>query len=98
MGIGGSLNSYTESEESYVNVQENEFVRTSGQSVSTFGADVDTASYANVRRFIQSGEAVPQGAVRLEEMVNYFPYEYPHPAPGKPFAVSMETAECPWRQ
>ena len=79
-------------------MKENEFVRTSAQPVSTFGADVDTASYANVRRFVHGGEAVPQGAVRLEEMVNYFPYDYPQPAPGQPFAVSMETAECPWKQ
>ncbi len=83
--------------ESYAPVKENAFVRTAAQPVSTFGADVDTASYANVRRLIQSGEEVPGGAVRLEEMVNYFPYEYPQPAPGQPFAVSMETAECPWQ-
>ena len=88
----------SENTESYAPVMENAFVRTSTQPVSTFGADVDTASYANVRRLIQSGAEVPDGAVRLEEMVNYFPYEYPQPAPGQPFAVSMETAECPWQQ
>jgi Ca-activated chloride channel family protein len=83
--------------ESYSPVKENEFIRTTVQPVSTFGADVDTASYANVRRMIQSGTEVPAGAVRLEEMVNYFPYDYPQPAPGQPLAVQMETAECPWQ-
>lgn len=83
--------------ESYAPIKENTFVRTSSQPVSTFGADVDTASYANVRRMIRSGEEVPSGAVRLEEMVNYFPYDYAEPATGQPFGVKMETAECPWQ-
>ncbi len=83
--------------ESYAPVKENAFIRTATQPVSTFGADVDTASYANVRRMIQSGGEVPDGAVRLEEMVNYFPYDYPQPAAGQPFAVRMETVECPWQ-
>ncbi|MBN8458098.1 MAG: VWA domain-containing protein [Verrucomicrobia bacterium] len=92
--VGG----YTKPEaESYAKIRENEFVRTAERPVSTFGADVDTASYANLRRMIRDGDEVPQGAVRLEEMLNYFPYDYPQPAPGEPFAVKMETAECPWK-
>jgi Ca-activated chloride channel family protein len=83
--------------ESYGRIRENEFVRVSERPVSTFGADVDTASYANLRRMIRDGDEVPQGAVRLEEMLNYFPYDYPQPAPGEPFAVRMEAAECPWK-
>lgn len=83
--------------ESYAKVKENEFVRVAVRPVSTFGADVDTASYANLRRMIRDGDEVPQRAVRLEEMLNYFPYDYPQPAPGEPFAVKMETAECPWK-
>ncbi len=84
------------SNESYGSIKENAFVRTASQPVSTFGADVDTASYANVRRIIESGAEVPAGAVRLEEMVNYFRYKDPQPAPGQPFGVKMETTECPW--
>ena len=83
--------------ERYAPVRENAFVRTATQAVSTFGADVDTASYANLRRLIRQGAAVPPDAVRLEEMVNYFPYDYPEPDPGKVFAVRMETADCPWK-
>ena len=83
--------------ERYAPVRENAFVRTAAQPVSTFGADVDTASYANVRRLIRQGSTVPPDAVRLEEMVNYFPYDYPEPGPGEVFAVRMETAECPWQ-
>ena len=82
--------------ESYSKVTENAFIRTAAQPVSPFGADVDTASYANIRRLIQSGAEVPAGAVRLEEMINYFRYDDPQPAPGQPFGVRMETAECPW--
>lgn len=83
--------------ESYAKIKENEFVSVAVRPVSTFGADVDTASYANLRRMIRDGDEVPPGAVRLEEMLNYFPYDYPQPAPGEPFAVRMETAECPWK-
>ncbi len=59
---------------------------------------MDTASYANVRRFIESGSLPPPDAVRIEEMVNYFPYSYAPPAPGdeRPFAVHLEAASCPW--
>jgi Ca-activated chloride channel family protein len=58
--------------------------------------DVDTASYANVRRLLRSNQAPPAGAVRIEEMVNYFKYDYPQPKDDVPFSVDMETASCPW--
>ncbi|MCH7727863.1 MAG: VWA domain-containing protein [Planctomycetes bacterium] len=64
---------------------------------STFSIDVDTASYANVRRFLNQGTLPPPGAVRIEEMINYFDYDYPQPEGDKPFSVSMEVAECPWQ-
>ncbi len=86
-----------ENTESYAPVKENEYVRAATQPVSTFGADVDTASYSNLRRMIRGGQEVPPGAVRLEEMINHFPYDYPQPAPGEPFGVKLETAECPWQ-
>jgi Ca-activated chloride channel family protein len=65
--------------------------------LSTFSIDVDTASYANVRRFLTSGRLPPSDAVRIEELVNYFRYDYPQPAGDRPFSVTLEAAECPWR-
>ncbi|MFK7910916.1 MAG: von Willebrand factor type A domain-containing protein [Akkermansiaceae bacterium] len=66
--------------------------------LSTFSVDVDTASYANVRRLIQAGQAVPRDAVRIEEMINYFSYDYPQPEGKHPFSVNVETASCPWNE
>lgn len=64
--------------------------------LSTFSIDVDTASYANVRRMILDGRPIPEDAVRLEEMVNYFDYDYPQPAYGHPFGVHVANSSCPW--
>ncbi|WAC43899.1 VWA domain-containing protein [Pseudomonas sp. SL4(2022)] len=64
--------------------------------VSTFSIDVDTGSYANVRRFLNAGQLPPQDAVRLEELVNYFPYAYPLPKGDAPFGVHTELAVTPW--
>ncbi len=64
--------------------------------VSTFSLDVDTGSYSNVRGYIHRGTLPPSDAVRLEELINYFPYDYPEPSDEHPFAVSTETARCPW--
>src|SRR6185295_10036153 len=58
--------------------------------------DVDTASYANVRRFLGQGTLPPAGAVRIEELINYFRFDYPQPSGNAPFSVSTEVAECPW--
>ncbi len=66
------------------------------QPVSTFSMDVDTGSYSNVRGYIDRGTLPPADAVRLEEMINYFPYAYAPPTGAAPFAVSTETARCPW--
>lgn len=66
--------------------------------VSTFSADVDTGAYANVRRLLNQGRLPPDGAVRLEEMVNYFPYEYALPTDGSPFGVTTELAPSPWNR
>ena len=75
---------------------ENPFLSPLKAPLSTFSVDVDTASYANLRRMIQEGQTVPPAAVRIEEMVNYFTYDYPQPDGAHPFSVSLETASCPW--
>lgn len=82
--------------ESYTPVRENSFINTVNDPLSTFSIDVDTASYANVRRFINGGSLPPAGAVRLEEMVNYFSYHYPRPESG-PFALQAEVGPAPWQ-
>ena len=82
--------------EEYKYMAENPWMSVSVSPFSTFAADVDTASYANVRRMlVQNREVVPD-AVRIEEMVNYFRYDYPEPKKGEPFSVTTELAECPW--
>jgi secreted protein with Ig-like and vWFA domain len=75
----------------------NAFLPVLQQPLSTFSIDVDTASYTNLRRMIQEGQSVPAAAVRVEEMLNYFPYNYAAPAEGKPFSVAVESATCPWQ-
>jgi Ca-activated chloride channel homolog len=82
--------------ERYAGFDENRPRIPSEQPLSTFSIDVDTASYANVRRFLTSGRLPPPDAVRIEEMVNYFRYDYPQPAGDRPFSVTLEAAECPW--
>lgn len=82
--------------ESYAVLSENPFVLVREAAVSTFSIDVDTASYANVRRLLNSGRLPPPAAVRIEEFVNYFSYDYPQPKDDVPFSVSMEVAGCPW--
>ncbi|QOQ74311.1 VWA domain-containing protein [Pseudomonas poae] len=85
-----------EPSEHYQNLPENPVYSVAQQPVSTFSADVDTGSYANVRRFLNQGSLPPDGAVRLEEMVNYFPYDYRLPTDGSPFGVTTEVAPTPW--
>ncbi|MHB1036989.1 MAG: vWA domain-containing protein [Pirellulales bacterium] len=82
--------------ESYDTIVENPFLAVAQEPLSTFSIDVDTASYANVRRFLMRGAAPPKGAVRIEEMVNYFSYQYAPPTGDVPFAVACEIAACPW--
>jgi len=90
----GSLS--VENREAYDPIEEDGFFQTLSQPQSTFAIDVDTASYSNVRRLIRSGVKPPKGAVRLEELVNYFPYEYKEPNSDTPLSVSTEIADCPW--
>lgn len=80
----------------YGTLTDNTFKSPWKDPLSTFSVDVDTASYTNVRRMIQSGQAIPANAVRIEEMINYFNYAYPQPEGKHPFSVNVETASCPW--
>ena len=82
--------------ESYKGLPENEFTSPLQKALSTFSIDVDRASYSNIRRFIEYGEMPPPDAVRIEEMINYFTYDYPQPKDEHPFAVSMEVSQAPW--
>ena len=84
--------------ESYARIAENEFRLVSAAPLSTFSIDVDRASYANVRRFIQDGERPPVDAVRIEEMINYFPYDWGDVSGEQPFAVTTEVWEAPWKR
>ena len=82
--------------EGYAAISENRPVSPKDQPLSTFSIDVDTASYANVRRFLSSGRLPPPDAVRIEEFVNYFRYDYPQPEDNAAFSVTVDAAECPW--
>ena len=82
--------------ESYAKIEENPFLETARAPLSTFSIDVDTASYSNTRRFLNEGRLPPKDAVRIEELVNYFSYDYPQPAGSAPFSVRTEVADCPW--
>jgi Ca-activated chloride channel family protein len=81
---------------SYASIQENVFLRTSEHALSTFSIDVDTASYANVRRFLNVGALPPSDAVRIEEMINYFRFDYPAPRGGAPVSITTEVGAAPW--
>ncbi|ONH54221.1 Ca-activated chloride channel family protein [Pseudomonas cedrina] len=91
-----NLDYRSEPREQYANLPDNPVHRVAETPVSTFSVDVDTGSYANVRRFLNQGSLPPEGAVRLEEMVNYFPYNYALPTDGSPFGVTTEVAATPW--
>ena len=82
--------------ESYAAIEENTFRRATEQPLSTFSIDVDTASYANVRRFLNEGRLPPADAVRVEELINYFHFDYPDATQGAPFGVTTELTACPW--
>ena len=82
--------------ERYQASQDNPVRRVAEAPVSTFSIDVDTGSWSNVRRFLNGGSLPRHDAVRVEEMINYFPYDYPRPVDGKPFAVHTALAAAPW--
>ncbi len=82
--------------EEYSAITESGFRSVATSPLSTFAADVDTASYANIRRMIHDGTKPEADAVRIEEILNYFYYDYPEPEAGKPFSVTTELSDCPW--
>ena len=82
--------------EAYDQIVENEFLNALQNPKSTFSIDVDTASYSNVRRMLNGGEKPVAGAVRIEELINYFPYDYRSPTGEHPFSVTTDLAQCPW--
>src|SRR5262249_38673740 len=83
--------------DTYAFLEDNRSLAAAENPLSTFSIDVDTASYSNIRRFLlQQNQLPPPGAVRIEEMINYFRYEYPQPEGDKPFSVTTEVASCPW--
>jgi len=82
--------------EDYDNIIENKFLAATKNPLSTFSIDVDEAAYSNVRRYLENGSLPPAGAVRIEEMINYFDYVYPKPENGEPFTVNTEISDCPW--
>jgi Ca-activated chloride channel homolog len=82
--------------EGYSPIEENPFLRPSSNPLSTFSIDVDTASYSNVRRFISQKQVPPKDAVRVEELINYFPYSYAAPKDDKPFSVNTAVSNTPW--
>lgn len=87
--------------EEYSTLEENPYMSVALSPLSTFSADVDTASYANLRRMITSGYTaadIPSGAVRTEEMLNYFTYDYNGPKKGEPFGVTATISPCPWNE
>jgi Ca-activated chloride channel family protein len=82
--------------ENYAHVAENAFSNVADQPLSTFSIDVDTASYSNARRFLNDGTLPPKDAIRIEEWLNYFSYDYPEPIAKEPFSVTSEVSACPW--
>ena len=84
--------------ETYDSLEDNPFELVGNTPLSTFSIDVDTASYSNLRRFINNGQRPPKDAVRIEELINYFTYEYPQPTGDRPFSIDTETAAAPWNE
>ena len=84
--------------EEYNEIIENGYKSVAANPLSTFSVDVDTASYANVRRMIEYGEYINPDAVRIEEFINYFDYDYSEPTTNDPFSVNVEMSDCPWNE
>ncbi|MDJ0838183.1 MAG: von Willebrand factor type A domain-containing protein [Acidobacteriota bacterium] len=94
--VSSAPNSAYSGGERYARIKDNGFVSVKDDPLSTFSIDVDTAAYANVRRFLTQGVLPPPDAVRLEEMVNYFTYDDPEPEYERPFAVTTQVGNAPW--
>ena len=90
------LKNDAQNDESYKEIQENNFERTALSPLSTFSIDIDKAAYTNVRRMINNGEVVNPNAVKIEEFINYFEYNYPQPKDEHPFSITAEVNKTPW--
>ncbi|MFN2427805.1 MAG: von Willebrand factor type A domain-containing protein [Candidatus Binatia bacterium] len=97
LGSMGGLPQPASNTERYQHLDDNPLHIVASDPVSTFSLDVDTGSYSNVRRFLAAGNRPPEDAVRVEELVNYFPYDYPKSGGEHPFGVRTELAPCPWK-
>ena len=93
--INSTLDPNSEDYEAFI---ENPFESPATAPLSTFSIDVDNASYTNIRRFINNGQKVPKDAVRVEEMINFFKYQYPQPMGDIPFSINTEYSTCPWNE
>ncbi|WP_298542892.1 VWA domain-containing protein [uncultured Aquimarina sp.] len=91
-------NDIDENDEAYKEIIENAFKRVSLAPLSTFSIDVDKASYSNIRRMINNGQEIPEDAVKIEEMINYFKYDYKQPLDKHPFAIHTESGSTPWNE
>lgn len=95
--LQASFLSYDKMEvEEYKSIQENGFKQAKKNPLSTFSIDVDAASYSNMRRYLNQGELPPADAIRTEELVNYFTYNYPQPTGNDPVKITTEVGNCPW--
>lgn len=94
----GYANARDFNREEYSHIKDNDYIAVKKDPLSTFSIDVDRASYSNVRRMINDGSLPPADAVRVEEMINYFAYDYPKPTDGNPFSISSEYTDCPWNK
>ncbi len=92
-----NANKYT-NDESYARIEENTFKNVRLAPLSTFSIDVDKAGYSNIRRMINNGQKIPQDAVKVEEMINYFNYKYEQPKGEHPFSINTEIASSPWNK
>lgn len=96
LAVNGYLHKPSPNTEEYAKIVENNYKEVLKNPLSTFSVDVDGASYSNTRRFITQGSLPPEGAVRVEEFINYFSYDYPQPKGNDPFSIYTEVGECPW--
>ena len=93
-----TIPAHQENRESYQEIKENTFKMVNASPLSTFSIDVDKASYSNVRRMINNGQEVPKDAIKIEEFINYFDYDYPQPTGVDPFSINTEVAQSPWNK
>ena len=95
-GLSGFLGGPEFNTEAYDKIDDNQWTAVSTKPLSTFSIDVDTASYSNIRRFLNEAKLPPKDAVRIEELINYFSYSYPEPRDRTPFAITTSIGDCPW--